>query len=185
MEDRNTQKKSGMVHNWISGSKMECGMYSKAESLPVVPASRFVEQWKLPVARGSVFMLGCVWGETKLYYPSIGFATKGKQEAEAAISPEAGETALMERKQSSQANRYSKKKKTTTTTKKSNRQYLYVSNSACSKEDRQELAIQSSKEILKEEDDEHAGRKEDRQELTREGGRSIRPVVHPASQNFL
>jgi len=23
MEDRNTQKKSGMVHNWISGSKME------------------------------------------------------------------------------------------------------------------------------------------------------------------
>ncbi|CAD6256313.1 unnamed protein product [Miscanthus lutarioriparius] len=180
MEDRNTQKKSGMVHNWISGSKMECGMYSKAESLPVVPASRFVEQWKLPVARGSVFMLGCVWAETKLYYPSIGFATKGKQEAEAAISPEAGETALMERKQSSQANRYSKKK-TTTTTKKSNRQYLYVSNSACSKEDRQELAIQSSKEILKEEDDEHAGRKEDRQELTREGGRSIRPVVHPAS----
>ena len=93
-----------------------------------------------------------------LNYPSIGFATKGKQEAEAAISPEAGETALMESKQSSQANRYSKKKKTTTT-KKSNRQYLYVSNSACSKEDRQELAIQSSKEILKEEDDEHAGRK--------------------------
>jgi hypothetical protein len=79
-------------------------------------------RWKLPVATGSVFMFGCVWAETKLYYPSIGFATKGKQEAEAPISPGAGEPALMERKQSSQANRYSKKKTTTTT--KSNRQYL-------------------------------------------------------------
>ena len=91
------------------------------------------------MARGSVFMLGCVWAETKLYYPSIGFATKGKQEAEAAISPEAGETALMERKQSSQANRYSKK----TTSM-------------------------------------HAARKTGKN-LPREGGRSIRPVVHPAS----
>jgi hypothetical protein len=63
---------------------------------------------------------------------------KGKQEAEAAISHEAGETALMQSEQPSQANRYSKKT-TAATTKTSNRQYLYVSSSACSKEDRQEL----------------------------------------------
>jgi hypothetical protein len=44
-------------------------------------------RWKLLVARGSVFLFGSVWAETKLYYPSIGFATEGKQEAEAAITP--------------------------------------------------------------------------------------------------
>jgi hypothetical protein len=44
-------------------------------------------RWKLPVARGSVFLFGSVWAETKLYYPSICFATKGKGRSRGAYKP--------------------------------------------------------------------------------------------------